>query len=773
MVIDPVADCNLSLLHSYASPEQWMKLAELTQQTHLLQWVPLILQKIRHLVLFGGRSKQDKEVNKLVKYLVDHIEDCQQLWFNNFKYLLPLMNHRQLETIAKKMMSSSDYWKPILFDLDVTEKRHVQMAIICAILRSIHDQSRKRGADDDTTALLPASQSVLNMLSLQADLWITSTDRQVKEVTVWIRQSAEQLRQVMRTEEAFVSSRDLSDLFQPLELLERLPLEFFIGSAHSAALIGLLCLVVSCQCQDAIRNRLWMLIVRLLDSGEKLSSLFDLFPSAEFLTWAVPNTRTLPDSANIFAALFDEVLRSPQGLKDAIKWINSSDLDLSSLNITVLAMKKLGAQQNKAAAVEMSTSLRNHFLKSFPSALTEQTVIALQGALFVLQMYTEQSKNSKSTTDKLIEIEPLLSDLDSIVRVAKEGILSTDSDLGSASTELLAFLLTNKCKSLTSHLPHGLLVDVWNTYRQSCHPPRWKDRLLRQLIGMSSKGEMLIMTNFILKDLQTVSDASEKVTVNELKRVGHFFRHLVTVEFYTDEPRYGLRLQAVQTALPLIQHSVLTRCRQPNLSSGDVVQFSVPLMEIYLAILNLDKPYAYPHDAASALHACLALPLDAEMSIDTFEAVFTVVYKVLHYLLVKHEEIAADRIPVLLQAYKRLLVQTCTRSDQRRILESDELVRLTDCANRLSRLASVINSQRMRYRRSATYLVADLMNEFKQRPIYQPVRHELEPALHHLLDLLDHHATRYLLTVLPAGVRELFRIEHEQFEKFYQFKGKV
>lgn len=723
-------------------------------------------------MLFGGRSKQDKEVTKLVKYLVDRFDDCQQLWLNNVKYLLSFVNPRQLETLAKKMITSADLWTPILSDLDVTEKRNVQMAIICAILRSIHDQSRKRGAEDDSTALLPASQSVLNMLSLQADLWISSVDRPVKEVTAWMRQSAEQLRQVMRTEVAFVSPRDLVDLLQPLELFELLPLEYFVGSVHSAALIGLLSLVLSCRGQDVVKNKLWMLIVRLLDNGEKLSSLYDLFPSADFLAWAVPNTRSLSSSAMFFSTLFDEVLRSPQGLKDAVSWINSADLDSSSLNITVLAMKKLGAQQNKAAAVEMSVSLRNHFLKSFPSALSNETVIALQGALFVLQMFTEQSKNAKSS-EKLMDIEPLLSDLANIIRVAQQGLLSTDDELGSASTEFFAFLLTSKCKSLTSHLPCGLLVNVWNTYRQSCHPPRWEDRLLRQLIGMSSKGEMLTMMNGILKDLQTVTYASETATVGEIKRVSRFFRHLVTVEFYTDEPRYGLRLQAVQTALPLIQHSVLSRCRRSNLSAEEVVQLSLPLMEIYLALLNQDKPYAYPHDAASALHACLALPLDAEMASDSFEAVFTIVYKVLHYLLVKHEEIAADRVPVLLQAYKRLLVQTCARSDQRRRLEPNELTGLTDCANRLSRLASVINSQRMRYRRSATYLVADMMNEFKQRPIYQPVRHELEPALHHLLDLLDHHATRYLLAVLPPGVRELFKVEHEQFEKFYQFKGKV
>ena len=78
-----------------------------------------------------------------------------------------------------------------------------------------------------------------------------------------------------------------------------------------------------------------------------------------------------------------------------------------------------------------------------------------------------------------------------------------------------------------------------------------------------------------------------------------------------------------------------------------------------------------------------------------------------------------------------------------------------------------------RYRRVAAYLVADVMEQFQKRTMYPPVKHELVSTLHHLLDILDLHASRYLLSVLPAGVRELFRVEYDQFQKFYKFKGKV
>jgi len=238
--------------------------------------------------------------------------------------------------------------------------------------------------------------------------------------------------------------------------------------------------------------------------------------------------------------------------------------------------------------------------------------------------------------------------------------------------------------------------------------------------------------------------------------------------------RYIIRLQAVQTALPLIQHIVISQCLQEKEEKvTDVVEMCAPPMSIYLTFLNAGKGYGYPQDLASSLHVCLALPLDDTMEHDAFIQVFTVVYKVVHYLLIKHEEIAADRIPVLLQAYRRLLLHTAVRSDQRRRAANAEIVDLTECANRLARLASVINTQRLRYRRVAAYLVADVMEQFQKRTMYPPVKHELVSTLHHLLDILDLHASRYLLSVLPAGVRELFRVEYDQFQKFYKFKGKV
>ena len=63
------------------------------------------------------------------------------------------------------------------------------------------------------------------------------------------------------------------------------------------------------------------------------------------------------------------------------------------------------------------------------------------------------------------------------------------------------------------------------------------------------------------------SDKSEKKSaLLELQRVCSFFRHLVAADVQHDH-RYIVRLQAVQTALPLVQHIVMNQCHQLKVSN--------------------------------------------------------------------------------------------------------------------------------------------------------------------------------------------------------------
>lgn len=399
---------NLTYFHTYATGEEWESLGQLTAETQTILWAPLVLQKIRFMVMFAGRSKGDKLVRKLVAFLIDHFSVCETLWLNNVKYLLPSMSPKHLDVLGRRMVNSPT-WSQMLQDVDLVDKRNLQMAIAVAVFQAILERSRKRKAEtDDATLLRPSSQTVLQVLTQQPELWIGSTDRAVKEVVTWLRKAAENLRASMKSdsESGGCNVEETARVLEPLNLLDKLPLEYATGTFHSTVMMGLLSVLLSLDSEvDAkSKDRIWMMLIRMLDNPEKLSSLYDYIPSEEFVEWTLTSTKHLAHSGEIFSSVFDEVLRSPQGLKDAAKWVATSRFHLH-FDVMVIAMEKLGQhwqtvanEEKKALSLQMFTSMRKSFLDHFEAAVEEHGVHVLRGALSLLEMHLKEPQPKKVFT---------------------------------------------------------------------------------------------------------------------------------------------------------------------------------------------------------------------------------------------------------------------------------------------------------------------------------------------------------------------------------------
>lgn len=856
---------DFSFFHTFATKEQWIQLAESTKESYAVGWAPLVLQKIRYLILFSGRHRynQEKLLKKLMAYLIEHFDQCQSLWLANIKYLLPYMTPQQIGSIGKKMVESPEKWNAVLMDEDVTEKRPLQMSLICAVFGSIHDRAKKLQSEDDELLLTPNTQTVLQHFSIHVEMWISGVNRINKETTNALKQSSQHLRVALTLAAAEAEPKiqlDLTELLKPLDVLDYLPLEYLSGPVLSSTVMAFLSLLLSCS-QDSMKSKIWKMIVRLLDK-EKNSFLFDYFPCADFMAWAISNMSHLPESNLIYSTLLDEIWKSPKLSKDGFSWIREVNLLGVHLPLVVLLMKKL--VQRKQTTDKVFSTVRKTFLKRIDENLETQLTTVLEGSLCLLEIYIQRRSKKMAMAKKSIpekssveedvaskedvpaqedapakngvaqpklKIKMLLKSLPKMITAATKGLTSTDSSCEALCSEFLSFLVVNHT-AFTKFITRDPRMKLWEAYRACRNPESWSGHLLFQIICRTSSKELLTMTNTMLLDLQAVTgklmeanveDQSVEVNVN---RVSRFFHYLVSIDLSKHKDRSGVRLQAIQTALPLVQHLILSVSRNYRNDMDRLVRLVMPPMDIYLSLLKSTPVYAYPHDLTSALHVCLALPLDAQMSEGNFVSIFTVIYKTLHYLLTKHQEVAADRVPVLLQVYRRLMAVTCSRSNSRRPIplsrtedekmdhqdsleNSDdpkdlnvmddndpainldpagtkgnpvvvsegvgftESAALIDSANRLSRLASVINTQPLRYRRVAAYLIVDLLDEFKKQALFPNVKQELTTALHHLMDLLDQHAVRYLMAVLPSGTRELFRVEYEQFEKFYKYKGKA
>ena len=78
--------------------------------------------------------------------------------------------------------------------------------------------------------------------------------------------------------------------------------------------------------------------------------------------------------------------------------------------------------------------------------------------------------------------------------------------------------------------------------------------------------ELFCWRGLSLKEEGSERESERKSSLSELRRVCSFFRHLVAADLQHDH-RYIIRLQAVQTALPLIQHIVISQCLQEKVEN--------------------------------------------------------------------------------------------------------------------------------------------------------------------------------------------------------------
>ena len=336
-----------------------------------------------------------------MSYLIDNFPVCESLWMNNMKYLLPSMSPKHVDILGRRIVASPTWSSTLLDDMDLVDKRNLQMSVSLAVFQNMVDRSRKRKADAESCTLKASSLNVLKMLVQQPELWIGSTDRAVKDVVVWLRKAAESLRSMMKVEEKAENDGSHCDILGSLHLIDKLPLEYATGTVHSVLMMGLLALLLSLDVADVVnKERLWIMLVRLLDNAEKLSSLFDYIPSEEFLTWTLDSTKGLQRCTEIFTSVFDEVLRSPKGIKDVAKWVDGphgSHFD-AHFDVMVVAMEKLSQhssavvnEEKKRLSMDMFVSLRSKFLERLESGLQlDGGVHVLKGALSLIDMHLKE-----------------------------------------------------------------------------------------------------------------------------------------------------------------------------------------------------------------------------------------------------------------------------------------------------------------------------------------------------------------------------------------------
>lgn len=123
---------DMSYFHSYGTAEQWAALGQLTGELDwaIPLWGRMMVQKVRHLVLFNGLRRDKPAVKKPIAWLVERLDHgTEPIWMDNLKYLVLYVTPRQLETLSRKIIGSQGWIKALLLDPDFTDNRSFQMAV--------------------------------------------------------------------------------------------------------------------------------------------------------------------------------------------------------------------------------------------------------------------------------------------------------------------------------------------------------------------------------------------------------------------------------------------------------------------------------------------------------------------------------------------------------------------------------------------------------------------------------------------------------------------
>ncbi|KAK7471478.1 hypothetical protein BaRGS_00035872 [Batillaria attramentaria] len=157
-----------------------------------------------------------------------------------------------------------------------------------------------------------------------------------------------------------------------------------------------------------------------------------------------------------------------------------------------------------------------------------------------------------------------------------------------------------------------------------------------------------------------------------------------------------------------------------------------------------------------------------------FLSSFNAVYDVLHAVLVHHLNTSVKVIHNVMAVASSLLKECIRNGDQDRLLAQPAYVDpMVKCANLVSRLLALLANHRTELHRVAVGIVSDYANGVKAVTLLPVVKKALLPGVYAFLDLCDKHATSHLRVMLPAGVREVFHLLHNDFLKYYKYTGKV
>ncbi|XP_044729227.1 uncharacterized protein LOC123292579 [Chrysoperla carnea] len=159
-----------------------------------------------------------------------------------------------------------------------------------------------------------------------------------------------------------------------------------------------------------------------------------------------------------------------------------------------------------------------------------------------------------------------------------------------------------------------------------------------------------------------------------------------------------------------------------------------------------------------------------QQDISEFESIFSISTFILDVFFTFRSVLIMDRIQSILVPYRLLLKKLCLRSQIQSNKNEENII--SKCALNFQRTNENLVKHKKDTARIAPYLIADVLQYYEKVTFYPTIKNYLNSCLYGLLNLCDSHANSFLLRNLSIPSKEIFKVIHDDFNKYHRFTGK-
>ncbi|KAL1518219.1 hypothetical protein ABEB36_001877 [Hypothenemus hampei] len=711
---------NPGYLHSYMEAKEWeiivQRITNFGQFPCKILMQKLQIQKLRAGVLLENKFNQDI-MNGIIKTLPVHLEATWPSLFTDrfvVHHILPKLDPLALKFLAERIIDDSVMQKVILEDSEILTNVTLYV-LMTKIVRCIRVKKKRNSGVEAVTYL---SEKVLSRYPEV----VFFDSNQLYDVSDVVREVQELLNQ--KESNPIPIKVNEEKLIRYLKTFKAIPVIYCGDTIQKLTLLYLIALAKDARSNSCFKQNLECLIegmlqecryclLEVLGTDTIWNYVFNDCEKYDFIFGLIVNNLfKLETSIKCFGPI---VLRMAEQLQD-VKCLTCS--------LQLLQAIKVKKSKNPTVKDTMD-KFKNKIFKNLSRLLRHSDVLHVEAYATCLKHYIS-IHDDDDIREGLVRKLPTYLDY---------SLANINENNKTGCVMLFTLVLQNRTK-LADHIRDGLVMEIWQSCRKS-HVSQKYLHLTNLIVSHISNEEFPSFIN----DFANVIDKNDMEGTTKQIKVWNSI-----VGCHVNPSKGAILQQGLQTVLQEASFVLNHYCCHDDESS-----FIDSFLELELHILreqlfNVSGPLM---DLILNSVQYFVKRKQVNMSISIMETA-----------LKYRNPLIVDRLPVFLQQYRCVLgAVTSLDADHAHALEKLTRNMATKCKKDLARIG--------------VFLLADILNYYERFDLQPAVKLHLNNCVYSLMTLCDHHSIVYLMRSLSEASREMFKIMHEHYKKYYMFTGKV